>query len=76
MTSTKFIEILEPTQAPTYTHPHLNVSLDDILREGRERSASQSSGSDSSAPKSPTEDKNTSNFVRRLTLGKKARRAS
>ncbi|KAF2131573.1 hypothetical protein P153DRAFT_383667 [Dothidotthia symphoricarpi CBS 119687] len=59
MTS-KFTEILEPTQAPTYTHPHLNVSLEDILaEEGRKRSASQSSqgsqtGSDSSAPPSPT----------------------
>lgn len=85
MTS-KFQEILEPTQAPTYTHPHLNVSLEDILREGRERSASQSSSSDSSsntqsgndAPKSPTSESKSSAFRRRaFTLGsKKGRRAS
>lgn len=81
MTSTKFIEILEPTQAPTYTHPHLNVSLDDILKEGRERSASQSSessqsqshqSSGSTSPKSPTDESKSSSFRRRaFTLGSK-----
>ncbi|KAK7193803.1 hypothetical protein PSPO01_00476 [Paraphaeosphaeria sporulosa] len=87
MTSTKFIEILEPAQAPTYTHPHLNVSLDDILKEGRERSASQSSessqsqsqrSSGSTSPKSPTDESKSSSFRRRaFTLGsKKGRRTS
>jgi hypothetical protein len=52
----KFQEILEPTEAPTYTHPHLNVSLDDILKEGRDQSTSDSSESSPSTetPKSPT----------------------
>ncbi|KAF2447836.1 hypothetical protein P171DRAFT_429438 [Karstenula rhodostoma CBS 690.94] len=88
MTCTKFIEILEPAQAPTYTHPHLNVSLDDILNEGRERSASQSSesssqshshqSSGSTSPKSPTDDSKSSSFRHRaFTLGsKKGRRTS
>ena len=85
MTS-KFQEILEPAEAPTYTHPHLNVSLDDILREGRERSASQSSASSqpqsphsgNESPKSPTEESKASSFRRRaFTLGsKKGRRAT
>ncbi|KAF2266967.1 hypothetical protein CC78DRAFT_577500 [Lojkania enalia] len=62
MTS-KFTEILEPSEAPTYTHPHLNVSLEDILaEEGRKRSGSESStssqhddNSGSDTPKSPTD---------------------
>ncbi|KAF2637052.1 DBR1-domain-containing protein [Massarina eburnea CBS 473.64] len=86
MTS-KFQEILEPAEAPAYTHPHLNVSLEDILREGRERSASESSSSSSShsrsssegtgCPKSPTPtshsaDDRASVFRRRaFTLGSK-----
>ena len=82
MTSTKFIEILEPAQAPSYTHPHLNVSLEDILREGRERSASESSASshshssDNGNPKSPTDESKSSAFKRRaFNLGsKKGRR--
>lgn len=83
MTS-KFQEILEPAEAPTYTHPHLNVSLEDILKEGRERSASQSSassqshfgsGSGNESPKSPTQESKSSAFKRRITLGsKKGRR--
>lgn len=84
MTSTKFIEILEPAQAPTYTHPHLNVSLDDILREGRERSASESSASSqphqssgNSSPKSPTDESKGSSFKRRaFALGSKKGRRS
>lgn len=83
-TTTKFIEILEPAHAPTYTHPHLNVSLEDILREGRERSASESSESGSSAQSrkssdtatAPAEESKASAFRRRaFTLGsKKGRR--
>ncbi|KAF2691315.1 hypothetical protein K458DRAFT_382880 [Lentithecium fluviatile CBS 122367] len=78
----KFQEILEPTEAPTYTHPHLNVSLEDILREGRERERSSSQSSKSShsnsqtpgneSPKSPTSDSKSSSFRRRaFTLGSK-----
>lgn len=84
MTS-KFQEILEPTEAPAHTHPHLNVSLQDVLREGRERSSSESSdGSQSGAhsgndsPKSPTSESKSSAFRRRaFTLGsKKGRRTT
>ncbi|KAF2798322.1 hypothetical protein K505DRAFT_321944 [Melanomma pulvis-pyrius CBS 109.77] len=83
----KFTEILEPSEAPTYSHPHLNVSLEDILaEEGRKRSTSHSSSSShsstprsgSDSPKSPTEESKASLFRRRaFTLGsKKGRRAS
>lgn len=80
MTS-KFTEILEPSQAPTYSHPHLNVSLEDVLaEEGRKRSSSSSSSSSQSStprsgsdsPKSPTEETKASMFRRRaFTLGSK-----
>lgn len=92
MTTSKFMEILEPTEAPSITtHPHLNVSLEDILaEEGRKRSASQSSessqagspdsgsGSGNESLKSPTEESKASAFRRRaLTLGsRKGRRAT
>ncbi|KAF2739990.1 DBR1-domain-containing protein [Polyplosphaeria fusca] len=83
MTS-KFTEILEPSEAPTYTHPHLNVSLEDVLaEEGRKRSASQSSHSSgfrsgSDSPNSPTDDtKEKSSRRRAFTFGtKKDRRVS
>jgi len=80
MTS-KFVELLDPSEASAYSHPHLNVSLEDILaEEGRERSASQSSSnsesspprSGSDGPKSPTEESKGSMFRRRaFTLGTK-----
>lgn len=90
MTTSKFMEILEPTEAPSITtHPHLNVSLEDILaEEGRKRSVSQSSegsqsgsrdsGSGSESPKSPTDESKSSAFRRRaFTLGsRKGRRAT
>lgn len=81
MTS-KFTEILEPSKAPTYTHPHLNVSLEDILaEEGRKRSNSQSSASSqnsaprsgSDSPKSPTEEKKEGIRRRAFTFGSKRR---
>lgn len=83
MTS-KFTEILEPSEAPTYTHPHLNVSLEDVLaEEGRKRSASQSSQSSGSrsgsdSPASPTDEGKSKMFRRRaFTFGaKKDRRAT
>ncbi|ORY13742.1 hypothetical protein BCR34DRAFT_256833 [Clohesyomyces aquaticus] len=79
MTS-KFTEILEPSEAQTYTHPHLNVSLEDILaEEGRRRSASESSSqSGSDSPKSPTDESKAKSLRRRgFTFGsKKGRRAT
>ncbi|KAF2706606.1 hypothetical protein K504DRAFT_60110 [Pleomassaria siparia CBS 279.74] len=87
MTS-KFIEILDHSEGLAYSHPHLNVSLEDILaEEGRKRSTSQSSSSSQSSlprsgsdrpPKSPTEESKPSIFRRRaFTLGnKKGPRAS
>ncbi|KAF2018975.1 hypothetical protein BU24DRAFT_458698 [Aaosphaeria arxii CBS 175.79] len=88
MTS-KFTEILEPSEAPTYTHPHLNVSLEDVLaEEGRKRSGSHSSSSSHSsnsrtgsdaAPKSPTssEESVKDGLKRRFTFGRnKARRST
>lgn len=81
--ASRFVENLE--EVPI-THPHLNVSLDDILaEESRKRSSSQSSdsshtdrsGSDSAAsPMSPTSDSKMSAIKRRaFTLGsKKGRR--
>lgn len=87
MTS-KFQEILEPSEAPTYTHPHLNVSLEDILaEEGRKRSDSQSSASSHTSNsrssssddlKSPTTEEKKEGLRRRaFTLGsKKFRRSS
>lgn len=87
MTS-KFTEILEPSDAPTYTHPHLNVSLEDILaEEGRKRSASQSSVSSqssnprsgSNSPVSPTTEESKKEGLRRraFTFGsKKVRRGT
>jgi len=82
--ASRFVENLE--EVPI-THPHLNVSLDDILaEEGRKRSTSSSdgshtarSGSDSSAsPTSPTSESKMNAIRRRaLTLGsKKGRRES
>ena len=84
MTS-KFTEILDTANAPAYTHPHLNVSLEDILaEEGRKRSSSESSeslNSNSSAPRfgskspdfsslsSPSPTKES--IKRRFTLGRK-----
>jgi lariat debranching enzyme len=82
----KFVENLSDVPI---THPHLNVSLEDILaEEGRKRSASQSStsshtttersGSDAAQPPSPTQSSKMGSIRRRaLTLGsKKVRRAS
>ncbi|KAG9205831.1 hypothetical protein G6514_006105 [Epicoccum nigrum] len=51
--ASKFVENLE--EVPI-THPHLNVSLDDILaEEGRKRSSSQSSASSNSNGRSESE---------------------
>ena len=51
--ASKFVENLE--EVPI-THPHLNVSLDDILaEEGRKRSSSQSSSSSHSNGRSGSE---------------------
>jgi lariat debranching enzyme len=86
--SSRFVENLE-TIAPI-THPHLNVSLDDILaEEGRKRSSSHSSessqtsgrrsGSDATpSPSSPTTESKIDSIRRRaFTLGsKKGRRTS
>jgi lariat debranching enzyme len=83
----KFVENL--SEVPI-THPHLNVSLEDILaEEGRKRSASQSSsssqttsarsGSDAAtSPTSPTQASKMGSIRRRaLTLGsKKIRRGT
>ncbi|KAF2002873.1 DBR1-domain-containing protein [Amniculicola lignicola CBS 123094] len=73
-------KILEPSEQPTYTHPHLNVSLEDILaEEGRRRSDSQSSSSSgSTSPKSPTDEGKGRGLKRRgFTFGsKKGRRTS
>lgn len=81
--ASRFVENLE--EVPI-THPHLNVSLDDILaEESRKRSTSQSSdgshmdrsGSDSAtSPTSPTSESKMNAIRRRaLTLGsKKGRR--
>lgn len=82
----KFVENLSDVPI---THPHLNVSLEDILaEEGRKRSASQSStssqtltarsASDTAQPPSPTQSGKMGSIRRRaLTLGsKKIRRAS
>jgi len=46
MTSSKFVEILDTTDAP---YSHDNVSLQDVLAETRERSASASSASSASS---------------------------
>lgn len=86
--ASRFVENLDTT-API-THPHLNVSLDDILaEEGRKRSSSHSSessqtsgrrsGSDApTSPASPTAESKMETIRRRaLTLGsKKGRRTS
>lgn len=78
----RFVENLEDVPI---THPHLNVSLEDILaEEGRKRSTSQSSdttrsGSDSTpSPTSPTSPSKMDAIRRRaFTLGsKKGRRES
>lgn len=84
--ASKFVENLE--EVPI-THPHLNVSLDDILaEEGRKRSASQSSDSSNSngrsgsesaqSPTSPQHESPLGSIKRRaFTLGsKKIRRPS
>jgi lariat debranching enzyme len=83
--ASRFVENLEEV---SITHPHLNVSLDDILaEEGRKRSTSSSSdgsqtarsGSDSApSPTSPTSESKMNAIRRRaFTLGsKKGRRAS
>lgn len=84
--ASRFVENLESTTS--ITHPHLNVSLDDILaEEGRKRSSSHSSegshssdrrsGSDTtSSPTSPTSESKMDSIKRRaLSLGsKKGRR--
>ncbi|KAF2747250.1 hypothetical protein M011DRAFT_458537 [Sporormia fimetaria CBS 119925] len=84
MTS-KFTEILEPSEA-VYTHPHLNVSLEDILAEATSRSSSASSQSPSSSPPSPTRSASSQSakqskdksrpfgISRKLTFGHKASR--
>lgn len=84
--ASKFVENL---QEVPITHPHLNVSLDDILaEEGRKRSASQSSESSNSngrsgsesaqSPTSPVHESHLGSIKRRaLTLGsKKVRRGT
>jgi lariat debranching enzyme len=85
--ASKFVENLE--EVPI-THPHLNVSLDDILaEEGRKRSSSQSSESSNSngrsgsetaqSPTSPTHPEGHLGSIKRraFALGsKKIRRAS
>jgi hypothetical protein len=79
--ASRFVENLE--EVPI-SHPHLNVSLDDILaEEGRKRSSSQSSDSTetrrsgSSTAASPTSPTHESKIKRAFTLGsKKARRSS
>ncbi|KAF2996652.1 hypothetical protein E8E13_003533 [Curvularia kusanoi] len=81
MMASKFVENLE--EVPI-THPHLNVSLDDILaEEGRKRSSSQSSQSSNSngrsgsesaqSPTSPTHHEGHLGSIRRraFTLGSK-----
>lgn len=45
MSSSKFVEILDTSDAP---YSHENVSLDDVLKETRARSASSSSESNAS----------------------------
>ncbi|KAI8936561.1 hypothetical protein NX059_006962 [Plenodomus lindquistii] len=86
--ASRFVENLD-TVAPI-SHPHLNVSLDDILaEESRKRSLSQSSessqpadrrsgGDQCASPTSPTAESKMDTIRRRaLTLGsKKGRRAS
>jgi hypothetical protein len=80
--ASRFVENLE--EVPI-SHPHLNVSLDDILaEESRKRSSSQSSGSSetrrsgSSSTPSPTSPINTESKLKRaFTIGsKKGRRTS
>jgi lariat debranching enzyme len=81
--ASRFVENLE--EVPI-THPHLNVSLEDILaEENRKRSISQSSdssahsGSDSlPSPTSPTSESKMNAMKRRaFTLGsKKGRRTT
>ena len=79
--ASRFVENLE--EVPI-THPHLNVSLDDILaEEGRKRSSSQSSDSSETRPSgsssaaSPTSPTHESKIKRAFTLGsKKGRRSS
>jgi lariat debranching enzyme len=84
--ASKFVENLSDVPI---THPHLNVSLDDILaEEGRRRSASQSStsshtttarsASDAAQPPSPTHPSKMGSIRRHaLNLGsKKVRRVS
>lgn len=79
--ASRFVENL--SEVPI-THPHLNVSLDDILAEeaSRKRSGSQSSqssqndtsrsGSGSDSPTSPTTESKMNAIRRRaLTLGSK-----
>ncbi|KAL6706765.1 hypothetical protein ACN47E_005101 [Coniothyrium glycines] len=80
--ASRFVENLDTTTP--ITHPHLNVSLNDILaEEGRKRSSSQSSesshtsdrqsGSESSnSPTSPTTESKMDSIKRRaFTLGSK-----
>ncbi|KAI4687542.1 uncharacterized protein J4E88_003132 [Alternaria novae-zelandiae] len=80
--ASRFVENLE--EVPI-SHPHLNVSLDDILaEESRKRSSSQSSASSdprrsgSSSTPSPTSPTTTESKLKRaFTLGsKKGRRTS
>lgn len=81
--ASRFVENLDDVPI---THPHLNVSLDDILaEERRKRSSSQSSldGSEtrrsgsSSAAMSPTTPTTESKIKRAFTIGgKKGRRSS
>ncbi|XP_014554652.1 hypothetical protein COCVIDRAFT_39527 [Bipolaris victoriae FI3] len=80
--ASRFVENLE--EVPN-SHPHLNVSLDDILaEERRKRSSSQSSGSSeprrsgsTSAAMMPTSPTTESKIKRAFTIGgKKGRRSS
>lgn len=82
MTS-RFTELLDSDAAPSYTsHPHLNVSLEDILaKEGRNRSNSESSTrsdpstsrSESSSPMSPAPTEKKGIRMRAFTFGNKRR---
>ena len=82
--ASRFVENLEDVPI---THPHLNVSLEDILaEEGRKRSTSQSSesshtvrsGSESApSPTSPTSESKMDSIKRRaFTLGSKKGRCA
>lgn len=50
MSSSKFVEILDTDDAP---YSHKNISLEDVLNETRDRSASASSNSSGHSSRSP-----------------------